>query len=803
MITPFTPVPDWFPHVNSDGGIAVADIDGDGRPDLLVFMIDSPAGPNTGWFRVGRGLVDGAVTAGWGPWQRVPDWPFWENAGGGVALADLDGSGTLDLVLFIVDAPDGPNIGLVRVGRGLAADGTVTGGWGPWQTVPDWPFWENQGADCAVADIDGDGAPELVLLIADAPVGRNIGLYRSASLAADGTASGWTPWTAVPDWQADDNAGVGLAVGDLDGDGVPELVVLAVDALPQQNRARYSVGWRLDGRGRPADGWGRWSDVPDWPFWENQGGAIDLLDLDSLDVDSFDVDGDGRAELAVLAVDDPFGPNAGLYRFLPVETDLDTAADEGAWRILEVDSGVLAVHAALLPSGSVAFFAGSSNDPDAAAAHRYGTRIWHYPRPAMSAPPTPVDLFCCGHAHLPDGRLLAAGGTERYDPFIGLTQAVAFDQDAGPADPASPTGHAGAWITQPHMGQGRWYPTLVAQPDGDVLAVSGLGADGFLSLVPERYHGTGWTALPQSPPWPMYAHLFLLADGRLFYSGGQYGANNGQRPSVWDPVAGTVEQVDGLGEPGFRNQAASVLLPPAQDQRVMIIGGGGADIHAVGTTATTAIADLSAATPAYAAGPAMHHARMHLCAVLLPDRTVLACGGSGMEESHQHVSPHAEIYHPDRNTWRGAAASRVDRLYHSVALLMPDGKVVTAGSNPARKDEELRIEVFWPPYLFAGPRPRIEPARTEVSYGSTLALTLDAEVLATELREASLIRPGATTHSNDSEQRLVDLPLTVTGSDSVSVQLPDEATLAPPGWYLLVVVSTAGVPSEAVRVHLG
>jgi hypothetical protein len=777
MLTDFVAVPDWFAAENADGGVAVGDVTGDGQPDLLVFAIDTPAGQNTGRYRVGRGFGGGAVTGGWGPWQTVPDWPFWENAGGGIALADLDGTGRLDLVLFIVDAPDGPNIGLVRVARGLNADGVPTGGWGPWQTVPDWPFWESQGADCAVADVDGDGVLELVLLVADNPVGHNRGLYRTAALAADGTASGWSPWTAVPDWFGWENAGAGMAVGDLDGDGVPEMLVLVVDSAVGKNDAFYSVGWRLDGRGRPADGWGPWQKVPGWGFHENQGGAVDLVDLD----------GDGALDLVVLAVDNPAGLNAGFVRVVPVETDLATAAAQGAWRILEIDSGVLAVHAALLHTGDVLFFAGSSNDPDAAAGRRYGTRVWHYPAPDMSAPDTPVDLFCCGHACLPDGRLLAAGGTERYDPFVGLRQAVVFD-------PA-----VGQWVDEPHMGQGRWYPTLVALPDGDVLAVSGLGADGFLSLIPERYDGAGWTALPMSPPWPMYAHLFLLADGRLFYSGAQYGGNNGQRPGMWNPVTNTVVQVDGLPEPGFRNQSASVLLPPAQDQQVMIIGGGGADIHAVGTTATSAVADLTTGSPTYLPGPSMHHPRMHLCATLLPDRTVLVNGGSGMEESHQHVSPHAEIYHPDTNSWTGAAASRVDRLYHSVALLMPDGKVVTAGSNPERKDEERRIEVFWPPYLFAGPRPSVALETEQVHYGGTVAASVAD---AADLREASVLRPGATTHSCDTEQRLVDLPLQVTGPDAVALELPASASLAPPGWYQLVVVNSAGVPSEGVWIHL-
>ena len=92
----------------------------------------------------------------------------------------------------------------------------------------------------------------------------------------------------------------------------------------------------------------------------------------------------------------------------------------------------------------------------------------------------------------------------------------------------------------------------------------------------------------------------------------------------------------------------------------MIIGGGGCGPacrrhH----DRDLAIADLTESHPVYVPGPPMHHARMHLCAVLLPDRTVLVNGGSGMEEGRHHVSPHAEIYHPDTNTWRGAAASRV------------------------------------------------------------------------------------------------------------------------------------------------
>ena len=191
--------------------------------------------------------------------------------------------------------------------------------------------------------------------------------------------------------------------------------------------------------------------------------------------------------------------------------------------------------------------------------------------------------------------------------------------------------------------------------------------------------------------------------------------------------------------------------------------------------------------------------RMHLCATLLPDRSVLVNGGAMMEESAADAALDAEIYHPGPGTWDMAATSRVPRLYHSVALLMADGKVVTAGSNPQRKTEELRIEVFWPPYLFVGARPSCTPAQAEVHYGA--GLTADVPEAA-HLSSACLIRPGATTHSADAEQRLVDLPYQVVAPRTVRLQLPGNAAIAPPGWYLLFVVDTAGVPSEGSWIHM-
>ncbi|MBF6174926.1 galactose oxidase-like domain-containing protein [Nocardia blacklockiae] len=775
MAGDFVPIPDWRSEQDQDCGIAIADLDGDGTPDVVVLRVDDPDGQNAGFYRVGASLQPDGSVKSWGPWLSVPEWWGWENQGAGIALADLSGNGQQDLVVFLVDNPAGQNQGYFRIGRDLAADGAVTGGWTPWQQVPDWYGWENQGADICVTTVDD--RPTLVLLTVDDPQGPNSGQFRlGKGLAADGTVAEWTPWVPVPDWYGWENQGAGLTAADLDGDGRPELIVFTVDHPAQGNAGVYTIGWGLDGSGHCLDGWSRWSIVPDWRFTQNQGVAIALLGT-----------ADGP-ELVVATVDHPQGGNAGYLRVIAPETDLDHAAHEGLWRILDFGTEINPVHAALLHTGDVLFFAGSGNDPDRLDAHQFRTRVWHYPRAGLAAPETPIDMFCAGHTLLPDGRLLAVGGTGRYDPFYGLTDALLFD-------PAALT-----WNRVPDMAFGRWYPTLAKLPDGNVVAASGLGTDNFLSEVPELFDTATqtWSKLPVPGPIPMYGHLILLADGRLFYTGGQMGGNNGMRPSIWDPATGAVTVVAGLTDPEARNQSSSVLLPPAQRQRVMILGGGGYDIHSATTVLDdTRIVDLSAPTPAYEPGPKMNHPRMHLSAVLLPDRTVLVAGGSAMEEMADMAPAHAELLDPDAGRWMHTAPERVPRLYHSVALLTPDGRVLTAGSNPQRKTEELRIEMFWPPYLFRGRRPELQLSTDTATYGTALTATTSAT-----LRDACLVHPTSCTHSSNNDQRLVDLPVTVTAPGSVSLALPSDPALAPPGWYLVFAVDTAGVPSVGHWVHL-
>src|SRR5580765_7402955 len=124
----FSQIPDWFSWENQGVDAAVADITGSGRPDLVVLMIDDAPQKNRGLYRIGRDLdIDGTVTGGWTGWIDIPDWFSWTNQGAGLTIADITGTGRPDLIVFVID--DGPqqNRGLYRIGRDLAADGTVTG----------------------------------------------------------------------------------------------------------------------------------------------------------------------------------------------------------------------------------------------------------------------------------------------------------------------------------------------------------------------------------------------------------------------------------------------------------------------------------------------------------------------------------------------------------------------------------------------------------------------------------------------------------------------------------------------------
>lgn len=845
MALTFHEVPDWISWENQGANIAVADLDNDGLPELLVLRVDHPtAGPNRGFYRVGRRVdAQGNITGNWGPWIEIPQWNSADNQGAGLAVANFGADG-LGLVVFQIEHRDpGPNRGLYRVGHKLDAQGNVTRGWSNWQEVPGWTSWRNQGGAIAVTDLNGDGRPELFVFgiddfHTDNPKRPNKGFYRvGIGLTEDGLVSSWGDWFEV-DWFSWFNQGAGIAVADLDGNGRPEIVVFQIDNPLQENAGWFRLGWSLDTRGRVQEGWGPWTKFDGWASSEDQGGGLALAFF-----------GAGRPKAVVFHVDNPQGQNAGLFAITDLKLDIDTAATRGLWRLLPYFSEVLPVHAALLHTGKVLFFAGSgnnvfrfsSNDFGDEAKKIYTSVVWDpnknvfddktfdHPTTLRRANGSVVDYFCCGHTFLPDGRVLVAGGTIKYDKVI----------QNHVAQPAPDGGFRGIrdtlifdpgneqWIPIQAMTRGRWYPTIITLSDGTVVAASGLDEHGAgpAQNTLERNTDPDHTAWAKTRDFdmPLYPHLFQLQTGELFYTGGKMDTKGDSDPLVFDPInVKPATGIQGLTDRGNCNQCASVILPPAQDQKFMILGGGPEDDGPVRLPATRRVStiDFQATNPAYHAKSGLNHERMHVNAVLLPDRTVLAVGGGVTREASaqtQVVDPQggrevfeAEIYDVTTNLWSITAAATIARLYHSVALLLPDGRVVSAGGNPDKGSqvnwlppdlmEEMRLEIFSPPYLFKkDARPVIQNVQEEIKYKTKVAIQTPQ---ATQVKWISLIRPGLTTHSFNGTQRLVDVPFTLVPPNRLTANIPGEPTVAPPGWYMLFLTDHDGVPSVAQWVHL-
>jgi hypothetical protein len=509
----------------------------------------------------------------------------------------------------------------------------------------------------------------------------------------------------------------------------------------------------------------------------------------------------------------------------------------GSWQISPIvpppADAVLAVHAALLRTGNVLFFGGSEN---VEAQHNAGgtqvdkTRLWNTATGAITKLPSPAqDLFCCGHAQLADGRLLVAGGTNAWSAtsgphfghFGGARDASIFDPGVATGNPWSTTGSL-----NPERGQtsggGSWYPTLLTLPDGRVLRAGGHPRHDDLrhmNAMLEIYDpATGvWTDQGASAdiPWispaggeaPLYPRLFVLPDGKIFMANTVDGPASGPAWHCWtyDPATKSWIDVCPAAQPAyFDYDVTAVLLPllPTDGYRPRVLYAGHHPPNVI---------DLGASSPAWQPRPARAlfdpasgqlAYRHHATAVLLPDASVVVVGGHTQAQGPNPppvLTP--ERYDPFAGTWSTLAPAAVPRVYHSVALLLPDGRVWTAGSDYGPGNHEARIELFSPPYLFRGPRPTVTSVTpsTLTPGGATFDVaTPDANAITA----VALIRCGTATHAYIPDQRYVGLVVQSRTSTKLTIEPPPSNNIAPPGYYLLFLLDTNGVPSRGEFVRI-
>ncbi|MBI2345945.1 MAG: DUF4382 domain-containing protein [Deltaproteobacteria bacterium] len=292
-------IPGWFGTESQGGGIAMADLNGNGQPELLVMHIDNPPVENTGHYRVGVDCGMSGCTQ-WGNPIQIPGWFGTESQGADIAAADLNGNGQPELLVMHIDNPDGENTGYYRVG----VDCTVAGcaQWGNPIQIPGWFGTESQGGGIGVADLNGNGSPEILIMHIDNAAGENTGHYR---VGVDCNVAGCTQWgnpLLIPGWWGTEDQGAAISVVNLNGTGGPELLVAHIDNPAGENTAHYRVGFDCAITGCAS--WGNPIQIPGWVGTQTQGVGIAAADLN----------GSGQPEVFIMHIDNPAGENHGYYR---------------------------------------------------------------------------------------------------------------------------------------------------------------------------------------------------------------------------------------------------------------------------------------------------------------------------------------------------------------------------------------------------------------------------------------------------------------------------------------------------------
>jgi hypothetical protein len=473
-------------------------------------------------------------------------------------------------------------------------------------------------------------------------------------------------------------------------------------------------------------------------------------------------------------------------------------ANEGQWGPV-IPWPHVAVSAANLPDGRVLTWSGSERATWPRTEQTY-SGTWD---PATGEF---VEIFHDGHnmfcAHLAmaeDGTVFVNGGRNQTNsPWTSL-----FDY------------RNDSWVQIENMASGgRWYPTTIALTDGDMFTAIGTATN---QRYPDRWNpDTGWrlqTGIDfqdmvltdyfstgshgESRWWPL---LHVAPNGKIFHSGPTPRMHwiNPARNGSYEP-ARTMAGEDIMFSDFYHKHGTTVMY----DEGKLLTAGGW--ISGTDTTSTNQAftVDLNGPTPIVEPTAPMLYARKFQNGVILPTGEVLVVGGntSGRKFSDAGSILAPEVWDPATGTWSELAPMTIPRNYHSVALLLTDGRVLAAGSGynsnsiPASTHQDG--QVFSPPYLFnADGTPADRPAITNgagiVETGSTFNLQTSQSI-----DYFSMVKMSSTTHGLNTDVRYLRPAFTTAGANSYDVTLHSNPNVATPGYWMLFAVNAAGVPSEA------
>ena len=453
---------------------------------------------------------------------------------------------------------------------------------------------------------------------------------------------------------------------------------------------------------------------------------------------------------------------------------------------------VIPIHMVLLPDRRVLAYGTDQNGRQGAALHY---AVWD---PAAGSGPeafltlpnvTGTDLFCSAQSLLPDGTVTLLGGDEQ----VGGRPVNNGNADVNVFDP-----RGNAMRKAEGMAFRRWYPTLVLMPSGDRVVLGGLVRNASsrwtfyersMASTPEVYTpGSGWRSLTAAGSQRAYgrrAESYYYPRAWLAPQGDVFILGHDGRMFRLDPRGqGRLKELRGT-LPEANERLPAVMFEPG---RILALRGGRQAV----------VVDLNGREPVLQPAQAPSVDRQWGNATLLADGQVWLSGGSVTANQLGDEHYHSELWNPATGRWTPAARAAQPRLYHSAALLLADGSVLTGGGGAPGPLIQLNGEIWYPPYLFLrdgsgrfAPRPAVARAPSQLAAGSELRVALAPGVKASRL---TLVRSGSVTHSFNHEQRFMALDFTQGGTE-LRATLPADVNRLPPGYYLVFVFDAHGVPS--------
>lgn len=510
----------------------------------------------------------------------------------------------------------------------------------------------------------------------------------------------------------------------------------------------------------------------------------------------------------------------------PLTDNLAVAANASTLGMWSAVKGwpLVGIHATLMPSGTVMTY-GTALGGDAHDGRTFD--LWdparglddpaaHYTLPNAQL----VDSFCSAAAFLKTGAMLISGGSAWTNNYSSQASTLFDPKTATPTAVAS------------QLAYRRWYASMVTLTDGRILIAGGGApyvtnafngpataiAQGDVSMTPEIYTpGTGWSTLPGATSrdafgpdlnrW-WYPRMWVAPDGRVFgiSSEKMWSLDPNGRGAI--RTLGNFKTVfDANRRPNIGPTSTAVMFDVG---RILQVGGNGAtNGHATPSSAAATVIDIRGTRPLLSEQAPMANPRQWANATVLPDGAVAVTGGTRFADNAgaDAVYP-AELWDPRTGRWTTGARAATYRGYHSAAVLLPNATVLVTGGGVPGPVTNFNAEIYYPPYLFRteqgrqvlAPRPRVASVNAKTfDYGTRLTATLAGDA---SIARVALVALGTVTHSFDSSQRYIPAAFSQSGR-TVSVTMPGNANIAPPGYYMAFFLDAAGVPSNGVIVSVG